>query len=290
MFRSLPPGDAIKTYRYLRVGMVLAVGLLATAVVIEHSNVPNGCWQTSISAYYYTPVRALFVGSLIAIGFGLVVIKGTGPFEDSFLNFAGMLAPVVALVPTTNVGTCWSLQPGPSPIKEDGSLAPWVLANIDNNIQALFITGALGLASAIIIALAVNKGFWKTYNVVDRGTRVSLTITAVLLAAAWALAAEWRDFPTKAHGYAAVLMFAFLAAAVISKAIEHWKKTKYARIYATLAAVMLVGAAVIWILRLGDDNVIAVLEGFEILAFAVFWSVQTADNWEERVPLHDGSA
>lgn len=41
--------DAIKTYRYLRIGMIGAVFLLAASIGIERSKVD--CWQTSISAY-----------------------------------------------------------------------------------------------------------------------------------------------------------------------------------------------------------------------------------------------
>lgn len=33
------------------------------------------CWQRSISAYYYTPVRPIFVGGLMLIGFSLIVIE-----------------------------------------------------------------------------------------------------------------------------------------------------------------------------------------------------------------------
>ncbi|MBA3654232.1 MAG: hypothetical protein H0W70_08560 [Actinobacteria bacterium] len=51
--------------------------LLAVSILLEHHNVVGGCWQTSISAYYYTPVRAVFVGALMAIGLSLIVIKGS---------------------------------------------------------------------------------------------------------------------------------------------------------------------------------------------------------------------
>jgi hypothetical protein len=104
---------AIKTYRYLRISMVGAVALLGVSVVIERTNVD--CWQTSVSAYYYTPVRSVFVGVLMAIGLCLIVIKGSTPWEDATLNAAGMLAPVVAVVPTTDVGVCWSQSPGRLP-------------------------------------------------------------------------------------------------------------------------------------------------------------------------------
>jgi hypothetical protein len=132
-----------KTYRYLRIGIVGVVVLLMVSILIERINAD--CWQTSISAYYYTPVRAIFVGSLTAIGLALIVIQGRTSPVDVCLNFAGMLAPVVAVVPTTDVGLCWSRTPGSLPLNPDGTLSDIVVANIDNNVLALLITGIGGL-------------------------------------------------------------------------------------------------------------------------------------------------
>ncbi len=139
-----------KTYRYLRIGIIAAVFLLAASVVLERTKVAPACWQTSISAYYYTPARAVFVGALMAIGMSLVVIKGSTPWEDVFLNVAGMLAPVVALVPIGNPGECWSIEPEPLPTVKNSTtgkleLAPWVERNIENNIEALLWAGVAAL-------------------------------------------------------------------------------------------------------------------------------------------------
>lgn len=112
---QLKPQDVTKTYNYLRIGMIGAVVLLAASIIWERLKVD--CWPTSISAYYYTPVRAIFVGSMIAVGLSLIVYKGRTPLEDTFLNFAGMLAPVVAIAPTTDIGSCWSIAPSPLPLK-----------------------------------------------------------------------------------------------------------------------------------------------------------------------------
>src|SRR4051812_23085950 len=97
--------EAATTYRCLRLGIVGMVLLLAVSLVIEIVNAP-GCVQTSISAYYYTPVRNIFVGALVAIGLCLIVIRGCSRWQDFFLNMAGMLAPIVALVPTGFSGRC----------------------------------------------------------------------------------------------------------------------------------------------------------------------------------------
>jgi hypothetical protein len=87
-----------KTYRYLRLALVALVALIMTAVALEWGR--THCLQTSISAYYYTPARSIFVGSLVAIGVALIAIRGRSDGEDALLNLAGMLAPVVAFVPT----------------------------------------------------------------------------------------------------------------------------------------------------------------------------------------------
>src|SRR5262245_32291696 len=188
----IKPTDVIKTYRYLRIGMIGAVVLLAASIGIERSKVD--CWQRSISAYYYTPVRAIFVGSLMAVGLSLIVYKGRSPGEDPFLNFAGMLAPVVAIVPTTDVGVCYSVPPEPLPRKADGSPAAWVVANIDNNYKALLITGALGLIAAAFIALVVNRKDIRGAARAQLLTTVSLIGTSLVLVVAWWAIENWGSF------------------------------------------------------------------------------------------------
>jgi len=70
-------GDrAQKTYRFLRVGMIGAAVMLAVSVPIERFVAQ--CWQDSISGYYYTQVRAVFVATLRAVGLTLIVIQA-GP-------------------------------------------------------------------------------------------------------------------------------------------------------------------------------------------------------------------
>jgi hypothetical protein len=53
-------------------------------------------------------VRAVCVGALVAQGVGMVVLEPDNQLEDIFLNVAGVLAPVVAFVPTPDAG--WILQ------------------------------------------------------------------------------------------------------------------------------------------------------------------------------------
>lgn len=277
--------DAIKTYRYLRIGLVGAVVLLAASIAIERSKVD--CWQTSISAYYYTPVRAIFVGTLIAVGLALIVYKGRGTWEDTCLNFAGMLAPAVAVVPTTDVGSCWSVTPQPLPVNEDGLLAGWVVTNIDNNVYALLIAGGIGLIVAAVTALVARWGERPAIQQGERGTVVSLVITGLVLLLVWWAIQNWDDFYTRTHGIAAVLMFVFLIGAIVGKVVEHWNERDKAWfwVYAAIAAVMILGGILIPWTRVFDDHTTFALEAYEITFFALYWIVQTAENWNEEVRL-----
>ena len=279
--------DAIKTYRYLRIGMVGAVVLLAASIVIEYGKVD--CLQTSISAYYYTPARAIFVGGMMAVGFALIMIKGRGTWEDTCLNFAGMLAPVVAIAPTTDVGDCWSVEPRPLPIEPDGQLANWVVTNVDNNFSALLIAGALGLSLAFILTIVLNRSLRAPIERVQKGTWISLAVTAAAIVVAWWLIESWGDFYQRAHGFAALLMFVFLIGAVIGKALQNRAQgSAYFPIYSALAVIMPLGGVAIAFLRIGDRHTVFVLEAFEIVLFAVFWVFQTVESWDERVSPSPG--
>lgn len=278
---ELKATDARKTYRYLRIGMVLAVVLLAASIAIEYA--AADCWQTSISAYYYTPVRGIFVGAIIAVGFSLIVIKGRSMLEDTALNFAGIFAPIVAVAPTTDVGNCWSLDPQPLPINEDGSLATWVTTNVHNNFYGLLIAGFLGLGIAVIAAIILNQNVRAPFEA-ERGTTLSLVATAFVLAVGWWAIENWDAFYTRAHGLAAVVMFLFLFCAVAIKAFEHKRKsTNYFPLYSAIAVFMAIGGGVVVSFRIGGEHTVLVLEAYEIVLFALFWVAQTAENWHEEV-------
>lgn len=277
--------DVIKTYRYLRIGLFGAVVLLAASIAIERSKVD--CWQTSISAYYYTPARAIFVGCLMTVGLSLIVYKGRTIVEDACLNAAGAAAPLVAVAPTTDVGTCWSVAPSPRPVDDDGTtLANWVVTNIDNNVDALLITGSLGLLVAILIAVVANKGDVQApARAFDRATCLSLFGAAVGLLVIWWLSRSWDDFDTRAHGLAAILMFGFLIGAIAANAWGHraQRNSVWFRSYAGVAVTMFVGGILIAATRIFGDHTVFALEACEITLFAIYWAIQTKEKWPEQV-------
>jgi hypothetical protein len=211
-----PDDAATKTYQYLRIGMVGIVCLLAVSLVIERWHAD--CYQQSISAYYFTPVRTIFVGGLMAIGAALIFISGRTLAEDVVLSIAGMFAPVVAIVPTTDVGQCWSTDPPAKPVV-DGELAFWVVAGVRNNLLALLVMGVIGLVALALIPVVANgQDPWTAFKGSATSTKAAIGIIALVLLVGWWAYNFWDGFFDHAHGYAAVAMFGFLALAVASNA------------------------------------------------------------------------
>jgi uncharacterized membrane protein (GlpM family) len=269
---------AIKTYRYLRIGMVVLVLLLGVSVVLEALKAK--CLQTSISAYFYTPVQGIFVGGLIAIGVCLIVIKGSTPMEDICLNLAGMLAPLVAVAPTpTRSPTCASSTQSSLPRE-------WVEASLNNNVKALLITGFAALIAAFFIGTVANKGVKKAMIRAETEIKAGLWTVLVILVFATALYWGWDSFSTSVHGVAAVLMFLFLAGA----SALNWRQLRqsgehetYRRFYGGIAAAMIGAGVFTFIFLRGWSYYVLALEAAEIGLFAAFWLNQTSEHWNQKV-------
>lgn len=281
-----PAVAAVATYRYLRLAMVALVLGLAAAVGHEVLRV-EGCWQTSLSGYYYTPVRNVLVGTLVAIGVGLVVIKGSTDSEDVLLNLAGTCAPFVALVPLHEAGACGVVT---------GDLDRDV--DVANGIVALLVV--IGAALAAIAVLWWHRR--RTADVEPSPTRIEVlgyAATVLLVVAAAAvlrLQPGWLD--RYGHPVAAVSMFLAVFATVVVNAvnIHHERQGTAAPVRPlnryTWVAVAMVGCAVGSVLLgwSGVDHWLLVLEAGLIGCFAVFWGCQTAELWDRGLrtaPLRD---
>lgn len=281
-----PPTNEVKTYRYLRLAMVALVVMLATAVAVEWASTPEPrCLLTSISAYYYTPVNAVLVGTLVAIGVCMVTLKGSSETEDVLLNLGGMLAPVVAFVPVTGAGSCRSVE---VPLRDAD-------ADIANNITALLVAGGLGLLATVVIAVVARvrgRSSW------DRRHVLGITASTAVYGAGLAWFVRDREsFTAYAHYTAAIAMFVLIVAVVLLNArgygTEHRAAVRargdagssarvYANRYAAIAAVMVGATAVLglagWLL--GWAHAVFWIEGTLIVSFAVFWVLQTAELWQ----------
>lgn len=301
----------LKSYRYLRTAMVALVLCLTAAVTMQ--SLVQGSILSSISAYYYTPAQAIFVGVLVAIGVCMIALKGTTEVEDILLNIGGMLAPVVAIVPTARgVDYAAALQACTSSesATEQGlatddcpttmALQEATEANVANNMTALLVVGAVGLLVAVAFRLLDRDS---DTSRVARMTRIGIAATAVVYAAtASGFLAFRQAFLETAHYVAAVAMFGCIVVVAVVNALRHrnedlarldtfWAKAvrsltvlflsfdRYAMVALAMVVAVVVGAPLA-LLDAFDDTVFW-LEAALIILFAVFWVVQTVERWHQ---------
>jgi hypothetical protein len=252
------------------VAVVLGLG---ASVTIERVKMSPGCFQTSISAYYYTPARSIFVAALVALGVCLICLRGSTDIEDLLLNVAGMLTFVVAFVPTPSyTPSCTSVA---APIEH-------VRANVANNVVALLIVS--GTALLIVGAVLV-------LTPATRPARISGAVGALLWASVLVVFLSAHDaFVDHAHNVAAVLMFLCIVGAAVDNAFDT-QQASLRTLYKALAIAMVAALALIWIV----GRVTAwrywtiLLEVVVLMLFVVFWLVQTGDLWNCGIrPRSDG--
>jgi hypothetical protein len=273
-----PAVAAVKSYRYLRLAMVAMVLGLAVAVVHEVLRVEGNCWQTSLSGYYYTPVQNLFVGALVAIGVCLVSLKGNTDSEDVLLNFAGICAPFVALVPIHDPSACGVVTDG---LDRDLDIA--------NNVTAL-----LAVFGAALVALAAL--WWHNRRHPEDEpppTRIEIlgyaesVLVFVAAVAVVRLQPEWFD--RYGHPVAAVAMFAFVFLNVAVNAVNLYyerrgtdapvrRLNRYTWIALAMAVSAVGGVLLGW---RGVEHWLLIIEASQIGWFAVFWGFQTWELWDQ---------
>jgi hypothetical protein len=262
--------DAIKTWRYLRLAMVALVFGLLVSVGYERWKVNPGCFQTSISAYYYTPVHNYFVAALVSIGVCLYCLKGNTEAEDILLNIAGMFAAVVALVPTPGTGSCASVLS----TTHDRDV------NVANNVPALLAVGFLGVGILVYLGL-------RDRELPPRPALIGFGVAALIwIATALVFYLDRGLFKSAAHLTAAGLMFVCIVLVVCLNARGFREKTDATsprNRYGVIAGAMIVSAAVIGLAGLlGWDYWLLLMEFTLITLFATFWVIQTIELW------HDG--
>jgi hypothetical protein len=256
---------AISTWRYLRLAMVGIVLALATAVVIEVIKAHGHCVKTSISAYYYSPVRALFVAALVGIGICMICLRGSSQLEDVLLNLAGMFAPIVALVPTPKAGGC--------PVVAHP--AAGVGAAVANNVAAFLVAGGGALLVAGALAAGRDGGWMPLIGWLAGVALWSIALLVFLLAR--------RPFVHDAHYAAALSMFLCLIAVTVDNArgCRGHRGLRAARNPYVLIAAAMVAAAVAAVVAaaLGWQYWVIATEIALISLFAAFWITQTVDLW-----------
>ena len=278
--------SSIQTYRYVRAALVGSVVLLFVAVVLQIIS-DGGDVRYSISAYFYSPVRNVFVGMLVATGVGLVAIKGRPLVEETSLNLAGMMAPVVAFVPTPLRASETSCPPGVT-----RCIPPEFLPGVENNMAALILIGPPVLAFAWWIAVRRDMA--------HRSSRLSLSGATILWAGflIWFFWGPRELFLAGAHYAAATLMFALIIVVVWYNALrtDHVLRVaatslSYRRIYRAIAGLMsltLVAALVFFWVNSARPRpgfpLLFVLETVLLGLFTIFWVAQTVEFWREGLP------
>lgn len=108
----LPMNPLVHSYLFLRRAIGL-IGMALPVVLIVGVYAMSGDLLSSISGYYYSDLRNVFVGSMTAVGVFLICYRGLDPLEDTLSWVAGGAAILVANFPTrpadhpTNMQMIW---------------------------------------------------------------------------------------------------------------------------------------------------------------------------------------
>lgn len=271
--------DLLRTYRYVRLAMVLLVILLLVSVTLYTAS--SGHLLQSVSASYYTPVRAVFVASLCAIGTALIVYQGNTDTEDVLLNASGFLAFIVAFVPTRPEQQCVASR-----------ITPDVRAAITNNVTALLVVAALAFAVVMGIQLFATP---ESERELSRGTGVALALSVLaFLGIAGFFVLNRGAFMCHGHNTAAILLFVGIVAVVAVNGVglarkqgledgAPWREHLWNRYFwgfvLMVASIVVIAVAGPW--RGWLDHWVFWLEAVLITQFATFWLTQTIELWRE---------
>jgi hypothetical protein len=297
-----PVGYPLATYRYVRLSLIAVVAGLLASVVLTAA--PHNCWQTSISAFFFTSTHAVFIAALGAAGVSMISYKGTTRAEDALLNFSGFLAFVVAFVPTQ--------YPADNPKDPTGTCGLWLpsahdaVSAVANNVVALLIGALVGVATTLFVSARARPapasqtdsattppGEWLA-RLSGAVLRVAQVLAPVAVSIALAAGLLWfvldrQSFIAYGHSAAAIGLFAGMIAVVILHACyaaQHFcrcaSRGRFAAFYLAIAAAMTITLIIVTALHLNLptwNHSILALEILLILEFSAFWIVQTLDSW-----------
>ena len=290
-------GNVLTTYRSLRVAMIPLLLILVVAPALETMR-GQFCVLGSISAYFHTPVRGAFVFALAGLGACLIAYKGNDPVEDVLLNFAGFMAFLVALVPTTVDTTCVAKYGN---VVADTSTADAVRNNVLTLILMSLVAIALNRLMPKLVAAAKERSGLALVTPVpltrseDDKNALKLapilgSLALVIVIVELALFGFWPStFKDYAHGISAITMvvgvlgvmvanargFARATRGIDSPPARQWNNRYAAAATATLA---LIGLAIL--LMYSSQHLILVIELIVIVGFVVFWFMQTRELWD----------
>lgn len=260
--------ELIVTYRTLRLALLGAIGLLAISIGIQVVRADLNV-RGSVSAYFHSPSQSIFVGTLMAIGMSVVAIRGSGS-EEFFLNLAGMLAPIVALVPVAPPG--------------QDELTDAMISNLKNNMAALILIG-------LIATLAL--WLWPKGSQTDPGRSSSIRLALILytgvIVAGSLVFVVWESARPTFHYIAAISMFicfGIVAAINWGRSAPGWPRRAYRFVAIGMAIALVVIGGYKLLSEVADTGLgewhtsVFWLEVIEIALFAGLWITQTIEQWD----------
>ena len=266
-----------RTYRYLRIG--IAGTVVAIFVAVGQAAATYG-WLTSVSDYFYTPARDVFVGALVAASLALLALSGRGA-ERALLDAAALFAPLIALVPTT-------VAPGAVPGVAVGCVSRCFPAEYEPDASAgvvvYLVLGALTVAVAVLLIVLRQASLAAVWP--------SLVVATVVLAVTgltWAVARE--TFLDWAHFVATIAFFGLFTAVAVRNAFPRRGPAPapvFRGLYIAIAAgltVVLVAYSLLLPQAEGRGiPVVLIAEAAALTLFFAFWVVQGAEKWNDPDP------
>ena len=272
-----------RTYFSLRLALSSLMAVLVIALLIHA--VATHCVRQSISAYYYTPMLPMFVGTLIAVGTCLIAYQGTTYIENILLDIAGFFAFMVAFVPTSPTDKSCQASIVQSTIDES-VITP--LDFVHFNVYPLLWITIAATAMALVARAKSKKDDGKKPELIRIGAGLGAQV--FIIAFIWLLP---DGFKSVAHWFAATGLFVCIIAVVWSNHLGRsetragdgwWSRNIYAMVIAFMGLILVVTAVMLvtdWAYR------VTFVEFGLVVGFAVFWGIQTADlktyaNREEK--------
>ncbi|MBT0567841.1 hypothetical protein [Williamsia sp. CHRR-6] len=273
----------VSTYRSLRIGLVFAVITIGLAIgqVIATSD----CAQSSISAYWYTPARTVFVGALYAAGTILIAYRGDSAVEDTLLDLAGFAAIVVAAVPTwAPSGRC-----GPVDLTDP-------TAFVDVSVPAI---GGVAAAAGVLAQVLLDPGVdtrslrWCRHRLLRRLEHAARRFGRLALSVAGTIvllthAVDAVGFRRDAHAVAAIGLFVAIIGVVLTQALRSRSRAD-SRSHAFGLGYLVVAGAMGLTLVLtilahtaldATGSRLLIIEATLLAEFAVYWLLQTVERWQ----------
>lgn len=275
---STPAAEATtghRTHRYLRLSLVVIMVAIGISVGVEIIR-DGGAVRESVSAYYYSPVRNVFVGGLLATALVLVALSGRDR-ASAVLNVAAIFAPLIAIVPTGVEGRN---------VVPEGALA-----DVHNGIWTYGCV--VLLVSAIAVALVIAK------QVAPRGILTVSAIAVAVVIALWCIAfvPPLNDqFPfnpalgISVHFLVTIIFFGAFIVVALLNALPREREvdappltTGYRIAYLSIPILLVLVVIVMFVadrMNLGVP-VIFIGEATALALFAAFWVIQTIERWAQ---------